>query len=83
MSETYKLKWSLHKNQSCDTKNGKHDKQVSLDRFLCNYHFSLYASLISLHLAIYIGGDLMLYVYCIQKQSSYYMHNQGGDHYAK
>ena len=29
MSEAYKLKWSLHKNLSCDTKNGKHDKQIS------------------------------------------------------
>ena len=31
MSEAYKLKWSLHKNLSSDTRKGKHDKQVSLE----------------------------------------------------
>ena len=31
-------------------------------RFLCNDYFSSYASLISLHLTIYIGGDLIVCV---------------------
>ena len=31
MSEAYKLRWLLDKNLSSDTKNGKHDKQVSLE----------------------------------------------------
>src|SRR3954468_12064993 len=46
-------------------------------RLLCNDYLSSYASLISLHLPIYIGGDSLLYVYCIQTQTLLYAYIKG------